>query len=78
MYSWYIFTPELFPLVASLSTTFPLVFSLWLMTTPEDRQLLMHPSRFLSTEMDFELNPLEFSRDERLKAERIRMGIELD
>ncbi len=78
MYSWQIFTPELFPLVASLSSTLPLVFSLWLMTTPKDRELLMHPIRFLSTEMDFEMNPLEISRDERLRAERIRLGIELD
>jgi hypothetical protein len=37
-----------FPLLMSLSTTLPMVFSLWLMTTPEDRALLLHPHRFRS------------------------------
>ncbi len=69
----YIFTPEIAPLVASLSSTLPLVFSLWLMTTPEDRDLLMNPSKFRSEEVV--LHPTDTSRNRRLMAERIRLGI---
>ncbi len=75
MLTWYRFTPEVLPLVASLSSMLPLLFSLWLMTTPEDRDLLMHPSRFLSEQ--FSVQPGETARDARLRAERIRMGINL-
>jgi hypothetical protein len=69
----YIFTPEIAPLVASLSSTLPLMFSLWLMTTPEDRDLLMNPSKFRSEEVV--LHPTDTSRNRRLMAERIRLGI---
>ncbi len=72
---WYNFTPEMFPLVVSLCTTLPLIFSLWLMTTPEDRALLMHPSKFRTEEIT--LNPFENPREAQLRAERIRMGINL-
>ena len=72
---WYNFTPELYPLVVSLCTTLPLIFSLWLMTTPEDRALLMHPSRFRAEGIN--LNPFETPREAQLRAERIRMGINL-
>lgn len=75
MLTWYRFTPEVLPLVASLSSMLPLLFSLWLMTTPEDRDLLMHPGRFLSEQ--FSVQRGETARDARLRAERIRMGINL-
>jgi hypothetical protein len=75
MLQWIIFTPELFPLTASLCTMLPLIFSLWMMTTPEDRELLMHPSRFLSEQVA--LNPVDSSRERDQKAHRIRMGINL-
>jgi hypothetical protein len=70
---WFLFTPEYAPLVISLSSTLPLVFSLWLMTTPEDRDLLMNPSKFRSEEIV--LHPIDTSRNRRLMAERIRLGI---
>ena len=75
MSNWYNAQPELVPLVTSLSSTLPMVFSLWVMTTPEDRALLMHPSRFLTAEMA--AHPVETSREARLKAERKRLGIDL-
>jgi hypothetical protein len=73
MRQWYIFTPEMAPLVASLSFTLPLVFSLWLLTTPEDRDLLMNPRKYRSEEIL--LHPTDTSRNRRLMAERIRLGI---
>ena len=76
MLQWIVFTPELFPLTASLSMILPLIFSLWMMTTPEDRELLMHPSKFLSERIA--LRHIESTRDRDLKAHRIRMGIELE
>ncbi len=72
---YYRYTPEMFPLVTLLSSTLPLVLSLWLMTTPEDRKLLMYPRRFLSERISME--PMETTREERLKEERIRLGIYL-
>ncbi len=74
---WYInaFVPEVYPLVISLSSTLPLVFSLWLMTTPEDRMLLLHPDRFLTERIT--LQPVQTEREENLYAERFRMGINL-
>jgi hypothetical protein len=57
------------------------MFSLWLMITKEDRELMLHPSQFMTDEISHRLQPGQ-SVDEReieakLKAERIRMGIEL-
>jgi hypothetical protein len=75
MQTWYNYTPELLPLVTSLSSTLPLIFSLWMMTTPEDRELLLHPSRFLTEEIS--LNPIATPRQARLKEERLRLGIDL-
>ncbi len=72
---WYLRTPEIAPLVASLGMPLPLCFALWLMTTPEDRALLMHPGRFLSDAVA--LQPAETELDARLRAERVRMGIDL-
>ena len=74
---WYtrIFFPEGFPLLLSLSSTLPLVFSLWLMTTPEDRELLLHPHRFRSDKN--ELQPVRTEREEKQYAERLRLGINL-
>jgi hypothetical protein len=72
-------TPEFTPLLTSICWCLPMLFSLWLMTTPEDRSLLLHPSRFRS-EMSTEMSTLMTSRSDsesKLKAERLRMGIEL-
>jgi hypothetical protein len=59
----------------SLSSTLPLVFSLWLMTTPEDRALLLHPGRFCTERIA--LQPVQTEREEKLYAERLRLGINL-
>ncbi len=74
---WYNFTffPEGFPLLVSLSSTLPMVFSLWLMTTPEDRALLFHPHRFRSERIA--LQPVQTEREQRQYAERLRLGINL-
>jgi hypothetical protein len=72
---WVDNTPEWFPLIVSTLTTLPLMFSLWLMTTPEDRALLLHPSRFLTEQMS--LNPIETPREAQLRIERARLGINM-
>jgi hypothetical protein len=79
---WYnaVFMPEGFPLLVSLSSTLPLVFSLWLMTTPEDRALLLHPGRFRTEGIALQqslLQPVQTKREENLYAERLRLGINL-
>jgi hypothetical protein len=76
MLQWIIFTPECFPLTVSLCTMLPLIFSLWMMTTPEDRALLMHPHRFRTEQIS--LNPVDSTRERDQKMHRIRMGIELE
>jgi hypothetical protein len=68
-------TPERFPLVSSLCWTLPLAFSLWLMTTKEDRMLLLQPHRFRSDAVA--LQPIARETEARLKVERLRMGVEL-
>ncbi len=77
MLEWYYYTflPEGFPLLLSLSSTLPLVFSLWLMTTPEDRALLLHPHRFISDTIS--LQPVQTEREQKQYAERLRLGINL-
>ena len=72
---WIRYTPELFPLVAPLCSALPLLLSLCLMTTPEDRTMLMHPARFLAGQLSSD--PSETEIEMNLKAERIRMGIDL-
>ena len=73
---WFRFTPYL-SLLVSLCSTLPLVFSLWLMTTAQDRAMLMHPSRYRTESLALQLTDSETSREMSLKAERMRMGIEL-
>ncbi len=73
--TWFRYTPELFPLVAPLCSALPLLLSLILMTTPEDRAMLMHPDRFLTDRIS--LSPIATERELSLKAERVRMGIDL-
>ena len=80
LYFWntlarYVFTPELLPLVLPLCSTLPLVLALWLMTTPEDRALLLHPHKFRTESMSLQL--AETETEARLRAERERMGINL-
>ncbi len=74
---WYYkaFHPGALPLLVSLCSTLPLVFSLWLMTTPEDRAMLLHPERFLTE--NIEMQHLRTDRETKLYAERLRMGINL-
>jgi hypothetical protein len=77
MMIWYnrTFVTEFYPLVISLSSALPMVFSLWLMTTPEDRALLWYPGRFLTKRIA--LLPVRSEREENLYAERLRLGINL-
>jgi hypothetical protein len=75
MIVWSENTPEVFPLVSSLGSVLPLLFSLWLMTTREDRALMLNPARFRTDAVALrsEENPTEA----RLKAERMRMGVDM-
>jgi hypothetical protein len=73
---WYNMTPEIFRLVPSLCSTLPQLFSLWLMTTKDDRAMMLNPSRFRTAEI--ELQPLQDETLVNLKRSRIRMGIDLD
>ncbi len=73
---WVRFTPYS-NLLVSLCSTLPLAFSLWLMTTAQDRAMLMHPSRYRTESLALQPTDSETSREASLKAERLRMGIEL-
>ncbi len=75
IFRWFLFTPELLALVLSLCSTLPLVLALWLMTTPEDRALLLRPHRFRTDAIA--LQPAATESEARLRAERERMGINL-
>jgi hypothetical protein len=76
MYQWYsIQTHVSAPLVYSLSSTLPLVFALWLMTTKKDRQLMVNPDRFRVE--GFPLRPSADALSAILETERKRMGIDL-
>ena len=46
------------------------------MTTPEDRALLMRPSRFCTDSIT--MQPIVTEREAGLMAERIRLGINLE
>jgi hypothetical protein len=75
MRHWYSSTPENFPVVISLTMMFPMVLSLWLMTTKEDRELLISPGT--RTADSLELHSVESTSHSRLTKERVRMGIQL-
>ncbi len=75
MRTWYSYTPDFYALVISTCSTLPLMFSLWLMMTKEDRELMLNPGRF-RTESS-ELQHDKRGTEARLKAERVRMGVEL-
>jgi hypothetical protein len=74
---WYLRTPEFSPLVLSLCMPLPLMFALWLMTTPGDRALLVNPSRFRTDVVAQQPVETESETRLRLRAEAIRMGIVL-
>ena len=66
--------PELSLLVISICSAPPLVFSLWLMTTPDDRQLLLHPHKFrVGARSSIE----DEGKAAKLRTEAFRMGINL-
>ena len=75
-FEWYsIQTITSTPLVFSLSSTVPLVFALWLMTTKEDRQIMINPGQFRVDHVL--LRPSAEASSVALEAERKRMGIDL-
>jgi len=74
MLTWYLYTPELVALVISTCSTLPLMLSLWLMMTKEDRALMLNPGRFRT--QSIALQPVE-ETEVRFKSETVRMGIEL-
>ena len=72
---WYFYSPEVFALVISTCSTLPLMLSLWLMMTKEDRALMLNPGRFRTDAIA--LQPVADEATARLNAERVRMGIQL-
>jgi hypothetical protein len=77
-YGWYLYSPELASLVVSACSTLPLTFSLWLMTTKEDRELMLYPRRFRSDSIDFIAQQgAQGGTSPRVRAECVRMGIAL-
>ena len=72
---WNANSPELFALVVSTCSTLPLMLSLWLMMTKEDRALMLNPGRFRTDAIA--LQPVADEATARLNAERVRMGIQL-
>jgi hypothetical protein len=75
MVVWHENTPEDFPLASSLGCVLPLLFSLWLMTTREDRALMLNPGRFRTDAVA--LRSDENRTKSWLKAERMRMGVDM-
>ena len=75
MRRWYFYSPEVFALVVSTCSTLPLMLSLWLMMTKEDRALMLNPGRFRTDAIA--LQPVADEAAARLNAERVRMGIQL-
>ena len=75
MRRWYTYSPEVFALVISTCSTLPLMLSLWLMMTKEDRALMLNPGRFRTDAIA--LQPVADEAAARLNAERVRMGIQL-
>jgi hypothetical protein len=75
IFIWVDNTPEWFPLIVSTFATLPLMFSLLLMTTKEDRALMLNPGRFRADAIAHQ--PVRSEASARLNAERVRMGIEL-
>jgi hypothetical protein len=61
------------PYILSLCSMPPLLFSLWLMTTPE--ALLLNPSRFLTHVVT--LQRAETVDEATRRSHRVRMGINL-
>jgi hypothetical protein len=72
---WFSHTPLMVPLVYSTCSTLPLLFSLWLMITKHDRELMLHPGRFRPDRTS--LQPVDGEMELRLNAERMRMGVDL-
>jgi hypothetical protein len=72
---WFYHTPLMVPLVYSMGSNLPLLFSLWLMITKQDRELMLHPDRFRADAIS--LQPVDGKMELRLNAERLRMGVDL-
>ena len=75
MRMWYLTSPELVAPVISACASLPLMLSLWLMMTKEDRALMLNPGRFRTDAIA--LQPVADEATVRLNAERVRMGIVL-
>jgi hypothetical protein len=74
MRAWNLFSPHVTRLV-STCLTLPLMFSLWLMMTKEDRALMLNPGRFRTDAIL--LQPVKDRTTASLKSHSVRMGIEL-
>ncbi len=76
---WYANTPEMYALVTSLCSTLPLMLSLWLMTTKDDRALMLNPESFRADAIirQHMLRPTETERETNLRAHLARMGVNM-
>ncbi len=72
---WYRYTPEFYTLIESLCSILPLIFGLWLMTSKEDRAMLLNPRKFRPEAVQLQTLSIESSHEARIKSETHRMGI---
>jgi hypothetical protein len=72
---YYTNMPEIPNLINPICSAVTFMFSLWLMTTKEDRALMLNPGRFRTDFVD--LQTVQTDTSMRLKTERVRMGIDL-
>ena len=73
--AYYTNMPEIPNLINPICSALMFMFSLWLMTTKEDRALMLNPGRFRTDSVD--LQTVQTDTSLWLKTERVRMGIDL-
>jgi hypothetical protein len=76
--TWSQFTPELIPLLTLLCIPLPLMLSLWFMTTPEDRELLLNPSAHMKEGIVKQSLGADNRQTQSVRTERMRLGIDLE
>ena len=76
MSEWLDHAPEFLPILFSHCLTLPLTFSLWLMMSEQDRDMMLHPRRYhTDSTVPFKTVNEDINLD--VRRERLRMGIDL-
>jgi hypothetical protein len=76
MSEWLDHAPEFLPILFSHCLTLPLMFSLWLMMSEQDRDMMLHPRRY-HTDSTVPLKTVNEDINLDVRRERLRMGIDL-